>query len=251
MPEKISIKTREEIEIMKKGGQIAAAVLEKIKNAVRPGVTTQDLNKIAEKEIIKKGGLLSFKGFSGYPAGTCISVNDEVVHGIPSGRILKEKDLVGIDLGVLFQGYHTDTALTVGVGKLTPDRQKLLDTTRKSLELAIKNIKPGVKITYIQGIIQKTIEDEGFGVIRELTGHGIGKKLQEPPSIANYITPEYDFILKEGMTLAIEPMVSAGRWQIYVKEDGWTVVTKDGSPTAHFEHTFAVTKNGAEILTKL
>lgn len=251
MTEKINIKSYEEIEKMKKGGHIAALVLEKLQKSVKPGITTQELNDLAEKEILSHNGKMSFKGFGGYPAAICVSVNEEVVHGLPSPRRLKEGDIVGIDLGVYYLGYHSDTAISVGVGKISPENQKLMDVTKKSLDRAIENIRPGRKITEIQAIIQKTIEKEGYGVIRDLTGHGIGKNLQEFPSIPNYVSKDADFILKEGMTIAIEPMVSIGDWHISVKPDGWTIVTRDHSNAAHFEHTIAVAKTGALVLTKI
>ncbi|OGD57327.1 type I methionyl aminopeptidase [Candidatus Berkelbacteria bacterium RBG_13_40_8] len=247
----ISIKTKEEIKIMRAGGKIAARVLENLKKVIKPGMTIKELDTLAEKEILKAGGIPSFKNHHKYPATTCISVNEEVVHGIPTNRIIKKGDLVGLDLGVYYRGYHSDTAITIGVGKITPEARKLRDVTEKALQRGIKAIKPELHLGDIQEIVQKTIENAGFGVIRDLSGHGIGKKLQESPSIPNFGKSGSGPVLKEGMTLAIEPMVSAGDWHVNVLKDGWTVVTADGSLAAHFEHTIAVTKNGAEILTKL
>lgn len=248
--EKINLKTSAEIKKMREGGKIAAAVLEKISNTVKTGVTVKDLDLIAEEKIRKAGAKPSFKGYKGYPTATCISINDEVVHGIPSERVLKNGDIVGIDLGVFYQGFHTDTAITIGIGKISQEAQKLIDITKKSLDSAIKEIKPGKCLGDVQFVIQKTVEEAGFGVIRDLVGHGVGRKLQESPSIPNFGKKGTGLILREGMTLAIEPMVSAGDWHIKVLNDGWTVVTADGSLSAHFEHTIAVTKNGCEILTK-
>lgn len=247
---KISIKNAQEIDSMKKGGKIAALVLDAVKKAIRPGITTRQLDQITEEIIAKHNAKPSFKGFGGYPAATCVSINDEVVHGIPSDRRLVEGDIVGIDVGVYYQGLHSDTAITVGVGKIKPEAQKLMDTTQESLMLAIAAIKPGVHLCQIQAIIQKTAEKANLGIVRELTGHGVGKNLQEDPSIPNYVTPEDDIILKEGYTLAIEPMFTTGGWRVKIQPDGWTIVTADKSLSAHFEHSIAITKTGAEVLTK-
>ncbi len=246
----IELKSKEEIGLMRAGGKIAACVLNELARAAKPGKTILELDSLAEKIIKDAGATPSFKGFKGYPSATCISVNEEIVHGIPTERVLKAGDIVGIDVGVFFEGFHTDTAITVGIGEIPPESQKLIDVTKKSLDLAIEMIKPGIHLGDIQSLIQKTVENAGFGVIRNLSGHGVGKHLQEPPSIPNFGEKGKGLILKEGMTLAIEPMVSAGDWHIKVKEDGWTVVMADGSSSAHFEHTIAVTKTGAEVLTK-
>lgn len=250
MKEEIPIKSSEDIAKMKESGKIAAKVLFELKKATKSGMTTSKLNQMAEVIIKSHHADCSFKGFGGFPAATCISVNDEVVHGIPSSRIIKDGDVVGIDVGVLYKGFHTDTAITVGVGKNSKNAQKLIDITQKSLEMGINAVKPGVYLGDVQSIIQKTIEDAGFGVVRDLSGHGVGKNLQEAPMIPNFGTPGTGPIIKDGMTLAIEPMVTLGDWHVRVKPDGWTVVTVDGSLSAHFEHTIAVTKTGAEVLTK-
>lgn len=244
------IKNYKEIEIMRAGGKIAARVLKLLRKVAKPGMTTYELNDIAEKEIIKAGGKPAFKGHGGFPATICASVNNEIVHGIPSGKRIREGDLVGLDLGVFFEGYYTDTAITIGVGKISQEAKKLKNVTENALKKGIKAIKPGIHLGDIQVIIQETIEDAGYGVIRDLSGHGIGKNLQESPSIPNFGKTGTGPILNEGMTLAIEPMVSAGDWHVNVLRDGWTVVTADGSLTAHFEHTILVTKNGSEVLTK-
>lgn len=248
--EKINLKTLAEIKKMREGGRIAAAVLEKISKAAKSGVTVKDLDMMAEQMIQKAGAQPSFKGYKGYPTATCISINDEVVHGIPSERVLKEGDIVGIDLGVFYQGFHTDTAITIGIGRISKEAQKLINITKKSLDLAIKEIKPGQCLGDVQFLIQKTVEEAGFGVIRDLAGHGIGRELQESPAIPNFGKKGTGLVLREGMTLAIEPMVSAGDWHIRLRDDDWTVVTADGSLAAHFEHTIAVTKTGCDILTK-
>ena len=252
MTDKISIKTSEEIAKMKKGGKIAALVLATIKSKIKPGITTAELDQIAVKVIKDHQAGFSFQGFGGYPAVSCISVNNEVVHGLPSTtRILKDGDIVSVDVGVNYEGLHADTAATFAVGKISKEAQKLIDITQKSLAEGIKAIKPGKYLGDISAVIQQVIEDAGFGVVRDLTGHGVGKNLQEAPSIPNFGEYGTGPILKEGMTLAFEPMVTSGDWHIKVKPDGWTVITTDGSLSAHFEHTIAVTKSGAEILTKI
>ncbi|AKM82738.1 TPA: type I methionyl aminopeptidase [Candidatus Berkelbacteria bacterium] len=252
MKEEVTIKSAEEIVTMRKAGYIAALVLDTLKKELKPGMSTYEIDQIAEKTILDNGATPSFKGFGGFPAATCISVNEEIVHGIPSkGRIVREGDIVGIDVGAYYQGFHSDTAVTLAVGQISQDKQKLLDVTKKSLIEAIKLIKPGIHLGDIQETIQKIIETEGYGVIRDLTGHGVGRQLQEPPQIPNYGKKGTGLILKEGMTIAVEPMVSIGTWQVRVKSNGWTIVTADGSPSAHFEHTIAITKNGAQVLTKI
>lgn len=248
MPE-IPIKNACQIEVMKKGGKIAALVLDNLAKNIRAGVTTAELDKIAKKLILKNGARCSFKGFGGYPACTCISVNNEVVHGIPSNKKLKNGDIVGVDVGIYLDGFHTDTAATFACGKISAPDQKLLKITKNSLTKAIKAIKPGVHLGDISSVIQKEIEKAGFGVVRDLTGHGVGAQLQEPPAIPNFGKAGVGAILKEGMTLAIEPMVTEGDWRIKIKDDGWTVVTADAKNAAHFEHSVAVTKTGAEVLT--
>lgn len=247
---KIILKTKEEIEIMRKGGRIAASILRQLKNTVKPGITTESLNKYAEELIKKAGAIASFKDFHGYPASICTSINKEVVHGIPSNKILKEGDIVGIDLGILYQGYHTDTALTCGVGKISNEAQKLIDITQTALEKAIVAAKIGNHLGDIGQKIQSYIESEGYSVVRSLVGHGVGRELQEEPAVPNYGKKGEGFILKEGITIAIEPMINAGKYQVKVLNDGWTVVTTDKSLSAHFEHTVAITSNGAVVLTK-
>jgi len=247
----INIKTEKELEIMREGGKIAARILNLLAQKVKPGITTKELDLIAAAEIKKSGAKASFLGQAGFPASICTSINSEVVHGIPSGRILRDGDLVGIDLGILFMGYHNDTALTVPVGKIDYPKKELLKITQKSLAEALDIIRPGIHLGDIGHRIQKIVEGAGYSVIRDLAGHGIGRELQENPSIPNFGRPGSGPVLKKGMVLAIEPMVSAGDWQVKILKDGWTVVTCDGSLSAHFEHTVAVTADGHEILTKI
>lgn len=245
----INIKTTDELDKMREGGKIAARILKKTAEMVRPGITTKDLDDITAREINKAGAKASFLGHAGYPASICTSVNSEVVHGIPSNRILREGDIFGIDLGILFKGFHTDTALTVPVGKIDYAKKELIKITKKSLDEGISIIKPGLHLGDIQHRIGKIIEGAGYSVIRDLAGHGIGRDLQENPSIPNFGRQNSGPVLKEGMVLAIEPMVAAGDWHVKILKDGWTVATLDGSLSAHFEHTVTVTKNGFEILT--
>jgi methionyl aminopeptidase len=235
---------------MREGGKIASLVLSEIRKSAKPGVVLVDLDSLAEKIIRENGAKPSFKGFKGYPTATCVSVNSELVHGIPDKRKLNEGDIVGVDVGVYYKGFHTDTAITIGIGKISIEAQKLLNITQESLFMGLKKVKAGVHLGDVQETIQTYIEKAGFSVIRNLTGHGVGKELQEEPSIPNFGKSGTGIILKEGMTLAIEPMVAVGSWEVRVKPDGWTVVMADGSLGAHFEHTIVVTKSGCEILTK-
>ena len=246
----ISIKSKKEIEIMKEGGKIAAHILKILVKNAKPGVKAKDLDKIAKVEMKKAGVKPSFLDHAGYPAAICVSINNEVVHGIPNDKKIQEGDIVGLDLGVLNRGYHSDTAVTIGIGEIDSKKRNLLKVAEKSLHEGLSLIKEGVYLGDIQSRIQKTIENAGCSVIRDLAGHGIGKNLQEPPSIPNFGKPKTGPVLKEGMVLAIEPMVAAGDWHVKISEDGWTVVTVDGSDSAHFEHTVAVKKDGFEILTE-
>lgn len=245
----IELKSSGDIAKMRLGGKIAGKVLLELKNRLKEGITTSELDKIAEKLILGAGAKPSFKGYCSYPGSVCISVNDEVVHGLPGSRALKNGDLVSLDVGVYYQGFHSDTALTAPVGKITSKAQKLLDVTLKALKEGIKECRIGNHLGDVQAAVQRTVENEGFGIVKDLAGHGIGRKLQEAPSISNFGKTGSGPKLLEGMTLAIEPMVAAGDWHVKVLEDGWTVVTLDGSLSAHFEHTVAITKNGPKILT--
>lgn len=254
----IVIKTRREIEMMRRAGQIGCQILAKMREAVRPGVTTGELNELAKIELEKHNAIglsknyPTYKPGEGYPAESCISVNDEVVHGIPGPRTLQEGDIVTLDLALSVNGYCADNATTVPVGKVQPEIQKLLDVTKQTLFLAIENMKPGRRWSEIARLMQHQVESAGFSVVREFVGHGIGRTMHEDPKVANFVTAEQlrgDFKLRPGMTLAVEPMVVMGKRQVLMLEDGWTVVTKDGMPAAHFEHTVAVTEVGADVLT--
>jgi methionyl aminopeptidase len=233
-----------------------AIIMDQVAKEVRVGVATKDLDRLAEKLIAEHGGEPSFKGpvskgFGGFPAAICVSVNEEVVHGVPSDNILKEGDIVSLDLGVYYQGFHTDMAVTVGVGVLDPASQRLIRVSKKALKRGIKKARPGNTIGDIGNTIERYVESQGFSVIRELCGHGIGKRLHEDPQILNYGKRHTGSPIKEGMVLCIEPMVASGGWPVEKKEDGMCYVTKDRSRAAHFEHTIAILDNGPDVLTLL
>ena len=245
----ISIKTVEEIETIKKGGKILAGIMKELEKKVRPGITTEELNRVAETLILKSEGKCSFKGHEGFPACLCTSLNEEIVHGIPSSRILKEGDIVSLDLGIQHKGFHTDMAITVPVGKVGPEVLRLLRITKKALKRGIKKAKIGNTFGDIGNTIQRYVESQGFNVIRNLCGHGIGKDLHEDPQILNYGKRHTGEKIKEGMIFCLEPMVTVGSWKIKKADDGYGYRTEDGSLSAHFEHTVAVTRNGTEIIT--
>jgi len=247
----IILKSRHEIEKMKISNRIVVEVLEEIKKKIRVGVTTIELDRLAESVILKKGGTPAFKGYRGYPNSLCISINEQVVHGIPSNRRLKDGDLVSIDLGVYHDGYYGDAAITVGAGEITSEAKRLLDATQKALYIGIEKAMAGNHLSDISNAVQMYVEGEGFSVVRAFVGHGIGTSLHEEPQVPNFGEAGKGPLLKSGMVLAIEPMVNAGVSDVEVLEDDWTVVTADGSLSAHFEHTVAVTDNGVEILTKI
>ncbi|MGA7521011.1 MAG: type I methionyl aminopeptidase [Acidobacteriaceae bacterium] len=248
----ITIRTPQEIEKMRRSGQVVREVLEHVRGAVKPGASTLDLEQAAAEKIRELGATPAFKGYRGYPCVLCTSINNEVVHGIPSGeRKLHDGDLVSIDTGVVLNGYYGDSAITVAVGsKVGVKAQKLLDVTAASLQSAIRVVKPGSTLGDVGAAVQETVEAEGFSVVRDFVGHGIGTKLHEDPQVPNFGERGQGMALKAGMVLAIEPMVNAGRPGVEVLKDGWTTVTKDGSWSAHFEHTVAVTKDGALVLTQ-
>lgn len=246
----IDIKSQKEIGNMKEGGKILAEILASLKNFSREGINTSEIDSLAEKLMKKYKVIASFKNFRGYKYATCLSVNEEVVHGIPGRHILKRGDIFSIDAGVYHKGLHTDSAITFAIDKASTSGTKLLEVAYKSLMESAKLIAPGIKLGTIQASIQKIIEDSGYRVIKDLSGHGIGKKLQEEPQIPNYGKLDSGIVLKEGMTFCLEPMVSTGSSHIKVDSDGWTVSTLDNALSAHFEHTIAVTDIGYEILTK-
>lgn len=247
----IIIKSAREIEIMREAGRIVAIVLEKLKTQVKPGMRTRELNVIAEKEAEKLGAIPSFKGYRDYPASVCVSVNDEIVHGIPGDRILKDGDIASIDFGVIYNEFQGDAAITVGVGRLSPEARELLKATEGALMEGIAAARPGARLGDISAAVQEYAESRGYSVVREYTGHGIGRRMHEDPQIPNFGMPGQGPVLKKGMTLALEPMINIGDWRTKLEEDNWTVKTIDGSLSAHFEHTIAITEEGAAILTAL
>ncbi|HRY62614.1 MAG TPA: type I methionyl aminopeptidase [Candidatus Paceibacterota bacterium] len=252
---KITIKKPEDIKILREGGKRLSYILGEIAKAVRPGVKQTELNDIAERLIIEGGDKPAFKGYRPYgaktafPAALCVSLNDEVVHGIPANQALSEGDLVSLDIGLEHKGLFTDMAITVPVGMIDSAAKKLIDVTKKSLEIGIKEVKDGAKIGNIGYAIEKFVKQYKFGIVRELAGHGVGYAIHEPPYVPNYGKKNSGLTLKEGMVIAIEPMVNEGGDAIYEAEDEWTVKTEDASRSAHFEKTILVTKNGAEVLT--
>ncbi len=250
----ITLKSAHELALMREAGRIVAEVLAEIKKAVSPGVTTADLEAIADRIIVAKyAAIPSFKGYRGFPGMVCASVNEEIVHGIPGERALNEGDIISVDVGVIYKGFHGDSAITVAVGQIDEESQRLMDVTAESLRLGISAAKPGAYTTDISRAIQEYVEAQGYSVVREYTGHGIGRKMHEDPQIPNYFEPRLGgrVRLRPGMTFALEPMVNIGDWRTRVLDDRWTVVTADGTRSAHFEHTVAVTKNGPQILTSL
>lgn len=247
----IICKSEKELGLMREAGRIVAECHKLLSAHIEPGITTGELDQMADRFIRSQDALPSFKGYNGFPSSICASVNEELVHGFPSKRKLIEGDIVTFDIGAQFQGYHGDSAWTYPVGKITEEAQRLLDVTEGSLYAGLALIKPDVRLFTISHAIQRHIEDAGFSVVREYVGHGVGTELHEDPQIPNYGIPDRGPRLKPGMVLAIEPMVNAGKRNVKTLEDNWTVVTVDGSMCAHFEHTVAVTQDGMEILTKL
>jgi methionyl aminopeptidase len=251
----ITLKSAREIEVLRRANVIVAEILAELKKKVAPGVTTLELDSLAEELTYKKKALPAFKGYQMagrvYPGSLCVSVNEEIVHGIPGERALKEGDVVGLDFGVIHEGFYGDSAFTVGVGQVSEEAARLMRVTEESLYRGIEQLVEGKRLGDLSSAIQRTVEDAGFSVVRAFVGHGIGKRLHEDPPVPNYGEPDRGLRIREGMVLAIEPMVNAGGWEVKMKEDGWTAVTADGSLSAHFEHSVAITKNGPYILSKL
>ncbi|MDD6483871.1 MAG: type I methionyl aminopeptidase [Clostridiales bacterium] len=246
----ITIKSAKQVEKMRKACEITKGALELIEKNIHPGVTTKQLDKIAYDFIKSKGAQPNFLNYNGFPGSICASVNDEVVHGIPSKRtVLKEGDIISIDMGTVLDGWHSDAARTFGVGKISDEAKRLIDTTRESFFEGIKHIKHGAKLGDCSAAIQEYCESRGYGVVRDLVGHGIGQSLHEDPSVPNFGTKGKGVRLAAGMTLAIEPMINEGTWKVEILDDDWTVVTADGKLSAHYENTILVTRDGCEILT--
>lgn len=246
----IIVKSKEEIKTMREGGKILAEIIVKLEKMVRPGITTQELNRAAEALVLKSGGRCSFLGYQGYSACLCTSVNEEIVHALPSARILKEGDIVSLDLGIFYQGYHTDMAVTVPVGKVSLEITRLIRVTKKALKRGLKKARPGNTFGDISNAIQRYVEDQGFSVVKDLCGHGIGKDLHEDPEILNYGTRHSGPEIEAGMVFCLEPMVAVGSGEIKKSKDGSGYETRDGSLSCHFEHTMVATKNGCKILTE-
>ncbi|MBE0430901.1 MAG: type I methionyl aminopeptidase [Dehalococcoidia bacterium] len=243
----VVIKSSEEIETMRKCGRTLVAVLERLISEIRPGIRTDELDTIMAEEAERRGVIPSFKNYRGFPANLCVSINDEIVHGIPGERRLEAGDIVSLDAGVTLDGFCTDAAVTVGVGQISEEAEKLISVTQGALKAAVAQARCGARVCDISSAIQRHVESNGLSVVREYTGHGVGRDLHEEPQIPNFVVGK-GLKLRKGMTLAIEPMVNAGDWRTRVAANKWTVLTADGSLSAHFEHTVAVTGNGAEIL---
>jgi len=246
----ISIKSEKEINLMRESGKILAAILRELEEEVKEGISTLDIDEKCYELIKKYGCTPSFLNYNGYPASICVSVNDQVVHGIPNKKkILKNGDIVSLDCGVIYQGYHTDAARTIAVGEISDEAKRLIEVTRQSFFEGIKYAKEGYHLYEISAAIQKYVEANGFSVVRDLVGHGIGRELHEEPQIPNFAQKRRGPLLKAGMTLAIEPMVNEGRYEVYWEDDDWTVVTADGSLSAHYENTVLITNGEPELLT--
>lgn len=246
----IALKSAREIKLMRAAGLVVAEVLDLMRERVAPGITTRELDRLAYELITARGGKPSFLGYQGYPASICASVNEEIVHGIPSRkRVLREGDVCSMDFGVVVDGWYGDSAITIPVGKVTDEAARLIEVTRKALEVGIAAAVPGNRVYDIGAAIQAHVEAEGFSVVRDFVGHGIGRRLHEDPQVPNYGPGGQGLRLKPGMVLAIEPMVNEGTWEVEELDDGWTAVTADRKLSAHFEHTIAITEDGPRILT--
>lgn len=253
----IIIKSDHEIELMRQAGRIVATVLEVLKARVRPGMYTEELDAVAAEEAQKLGGHPSFKGYRGFPSNLCVSVNDEIVHGIPGKKALREGDIVSLDFGVIYRDFQGDAAITVGVGDVSPEARRLMEVTEGALKAGIAAARPGARLGGVSAAIEQYVESRGYSVVREYTGHGIGRNMHEDPQVPNCTTPAFGLMagtgpeLQKGMTLALEPMVNIGDWATKRDDDNWTVRTRDGSLSAHFENTIAITDGEPEVLTKV
>jgi methionyl aminopeptidase len=246
----IPLKSEVDLVGLRESGKILAGILKQLKEAVHPGRSTAELDRLAEELIKREGALSAFKGYKGFPANICASLNEEIVHGIPGPRKISEGDIISIDLGINYHGYFTDAAITLGIGRIDLKSQKLIATAKSSLLEGIKKARIDNHLTDISCAIQSYVESKGFSVVRQFVGHGIGKQLHEEPEIPNFGRAKEGPLLKKGMVFAIEPMVNMGTWETTILDNGWTAVTKDNLPSAHFEHTIAITDNGPEILTR-
>jgi methionyl aminopeptidase len=247
----ITLKSDEEIKIMREAGRVVGQTLQILKDAVKPGVVVKELDKIVRKEYARRGVIPTFLGYAEppYPATVCVSVNEELVHGIPGGRVIQEGDIVSIDLGATYKGFVGDSALTFGVGPISEEAQRLIEVTEESLWRGIRAARAGVRLGVVSNTIGEYIESQGYGVVREFVGHGVGREMHEEPQVPNFGPADRGPILRKGMVLALEPMVTVGDWHTKKHADGWTISTRDGSLCAHFEHTIAITDGEAEVLT--
>jgi methionyl aminopeptidase len=246
----ITLKSKREIEIMRDAGRIVATVLEELRQHCKVGITTRELDHLAEHKTVQLGGQPAFKGYRGYPKSLCASINQQVVHGIPGDIVLKDGDIVGLDYGVLYQGYFSDAAITVPIGEISAETQKLLQITEECLYRGLQTMTPGNHLVDLSRAIQTHAESHGYTLVKEFGGHGIGKHLHEDPMVLNYVSNGRGIKFRPGLVLAVEPMVNMGVDTVHILSDGWTVVTADGKSSAHFEHTAVVTENGPDILTK-
>ena len=245
----IPLKSEADLMMLKKSGDIAGRVLKELREFIRPGITTAEVDKLAQELVAKEKVLAAFKGYKGFPANICISINEEIVHGIPGARVIKEGDIVSLDLGINYEGYFSDTAVTQAIGQVSSRVKKLIAVTRTALSEGIKQAKAENHLSDISAAIQNYVEKNGFSVVRQFVGHGIGRALHEEPEIPNFGLKNQGPVLKNGMVFAIEPMVNMGSWECEILENGWTAVTSDRLPSAHFEHTIAITQKGPQILT--
>jgi methionyl aminopeptidase len=245
----IPLKSETDLEMLRKSGKVLAKILKQLQEFVRPGITTQEINRLAEDLVKMEHVVAAFKGYRGFPAAICTSVNEEIVHGIPGNRVLEDGDIISLDLGVNYQGYFSDAAITIAVGRINQQKKKLIEVTKNALAIGIKQARPKKHLSDISCSIQDYVEKNGFSVVRQFVGHGIGKNLHEQPEIPNFGGQADSPMLMSGMVLAIEPMVNIGTWEAEILPNGWTAVTKDNLPSAHFEHTVAITDKGAEVLT--
>lgn len=246
----IPLKSAYELKAMREAGVLLARIVDRIRGKIKTGISTEEIDKIAEELILKEGALPAFKGYRGFPASVCASLNEEVVHGIPSGRCLKDGDLLKLDIGINLNGFFSDYAFTFPIGNISGRARRLVEAAKKALELGIREARVNNRLFDISWAIQNYIESQGFSVVRDFVGHGIGRDMHEPPEVPNFGQPHSGPLLREGMVLAIEPMVNAGSWQVRISENGWTALAKDGLESAHFEHTVAITAAGPEVLTK-
>lgn len=245
------VKSAQELDVMHRAGRVVAQTLAVLQESIKAGMTTKDLDAIAEDTIRSLGATPSFIGYRGFPASLCVSINDEIVHGIPGDRVINDGDVVSMDVGAIVDGFHGDAAVTVGVGNITSEAQKLIDAARDALYEGIATAVVGARLGDVSAAVQRVAESRGYSVVREYVGHGIGRRMHEEPAVPNYGKPGRGILLQPGMALAIEPMLNIGDWRTRVLDDNWTVVTEDGSLSAHFEHSMAVIESGPEILTQL